>query len=623
MEKADVPEQKKGTEKVEGGLFESEVNRAILNTVLDGIITINSDATVVSFNPSAERIFGYSKSEVIGKNVNMLMPEPYHSEHNSYLNNYLTTGVKKVIGLGREVRGRKKDGSEFPLDLAVSEMLVDGRRMFTGIIRDITEKKKAEEAVSRLAAIVESSTDAIIGKTLEGNIFSWNAGAERMYGYKAEEVIGRHISVIVPPERMGELNRNLDALRRGESVGSYETVRVRKDGSLLSISLTISPLKDPAGRVTGFSAIARDVTENKRVEAGLRESEAKFRTLSEGALIGIYLIQDMRYVYVNPEFADMLGYSRAELTGMENMLECVYPDQREPARQGIEKILNGQESIGYQGSWLRKDGDSVEVEGKAAFTIFNGRPAIIGTALDVSQRKYLEKQRADFLAMITHDFKSPLTSILGNAELISMMKQGSADQETADMAANIVRNGDRLRSLVDDFLVHSRLDSAVLTSELTSADVREILRDVVKDFENQATKKGQALNTEFAQDVPALNMDVTLVQRAVSNLLQNAVNYTPEGGRISLKTQKAINGGRAFLVISVKDSGIGIPAAEQSKIFQKYYRMTRTSRTGGTGLGLAIVKAVADAHNGRVELTSEEGAGSTFKLFIPEDLKKD
>ena len=501
MEKADVPEQKKGTEKVEGGLFESEVNRAILNTVLDGIITINSDATVVSFNPSAERIFGYSKSEVIGKNVNMLMPEPYHSEHDTYLNNYLTTGVKKVIGLGREVRGRKKDGSEFPLDLAVSEMLVDGRRMFTGIIRDITEKKK--------------------------------------------------------------------------------------------------------------------------VEAELRESEAKFRTLSEEALIGIYLIQDMRYVYVNPEFADMLGYSRAELTGMENMLECVYPDQREPARQGIEKILNGQESIGYQGSWLRKDGDPVEVEGKAAFTIFNGRPAIIGTALDVSQRKYLEKQRADFLAMITHDFKSPLTSILGNAELISMMKQGSADQETSDMAANIVRSGERLRSLVEDFLVHSRLDSGGLTSELTSADVREILKDVIKDFENQATKKGQTLNTEFAQDVPAINLDVTLVQRAVSNLLQNAVNYTPEGGRISLKTQRAENGGRAFLVISVEDTGIGIPAAEQSKIFQKYYRMSRTSRTGGTGLGLAIVKAVADAHNGRVELTSEEGAGTTFKLFIPEGLKKE
>ncbi|MGC2424219.1 MAG: PAS domain S-box protein [Nitrospirota bacterium] len=621
MEKPDVPEQ--GKEKGEGGIFESEVNRAILNTVLDGIITINSDATVVSFNPSAERIFGYSKSEIIGKNVNMLMPEPYHSEHNTYLNNYLTTGVKKVIGLGREVRGRKKDGSEFPLDLAVSEMLVEGRRMFTGIIRDITEKKKAEEAVSRLAAIVESSTDAIIGKTLDGNIFSWNAGAERMYGYKAEEVTGRHISVIVPPERMGELNKNLEALRRGETIESYETARVRKDGSLLNISLTISPLKDPAGRITGFSAIARDVTENKRVEAELRESEAKFRTLSEGALIGIYLIQDMRYAYVNPEFADMLGYSRAELTGMENMLECVYPEQREAARQGIEKIINGQESVGYQGSWLRKDGDPVEVEGKAAFTIFNGRPAIIGTALDVTQRKYLEKQRADFLAMITHDFKSPLTSILGNAELISMMKEGSADQETADMAANIVRNGERLRSLVDDFLVHSRLDSAVLTSELTSADVREILNDVVKDFENQAGKKGQTLNTEFAQDVTTLNLDVTLVQRAVSNLLQNAVNYTPEGGRICLKTERVVNGGRAFLVISVEDTGVGIPLAEQSKIFQKYYRMSRTSRTGGTGLGLAIVKAVADAHNGRVELTSKEGTGSTFKLFIPEDLKKD
>jgi PAS domain S-box-containing protein len=501
MEKTDVPEQEKGQEKGEGRVFESEVNRAILNTVLDGIITIDSEATVTSFNPSAERIFGYSKAEVIGKNVNMLMPEPYHTEHNTYLKNYLTTGKKKVIGIGREVRGRKKDGSEFPLDLAVTEMLVDGRRMFTGIIRDITEKKK--------------------------------------------------------------------------------------------------------------------------VEAELRESEAKFRTLSEGALIGIYLIQDMRYTYVNPEFAEMLGYSRAELTGMENMLECVFPEQREAARQGIEKIINGQESVGYQGSWLRKDGDPVEVEGKAAFTIFNGRPAILGTALDVTQRKYLEKQRADFLAMITHDFKSPLTSILGNAELISMMKQGSADQETADMAADIVRSGERLRSLVEDFLVHSRLNSGGLSSELAFADVREILKELVKDFENQARKKGQTLITEFAQDVPAINLDVTLVQRAVSNLLQNAVNYTPEGGRISLKTQRAENGGRAYLVISVEDSGIGIPASEQPKIFQKYYRMSRTSRTGGTGLGLAIVKAVADAHNGRIELTSREGAGSTFKLFIPEDLNRD
>jgi PAS domain S-box-containing protein len=499
MEKTDVPDQDK--EKGEGGIFESEVNRAILNTVLDGIITIDADATVVSFNPSAERIFGYSKSEIIGKNVNMLMPEPYHTEHNTYLKNYLTTGKKKVIGIGREVRGRRKDGSEFPLDLAVTEMLVDGRRMFTGIIRDITEKK--------------------------------------------------------------------------------------------------------------------------RVEAELMESEAKFRTLSEGALIGIYLIQDMRYVYVNPEFAEMLGYSRAELMGMENMLECVFPEQREPARQGIEKIISGQESVGYQGSWLRKDGDPVEVEGKAAFTIFNGRPAIIGTALDVSQRKYLEKQRADFLAMITHDFKSPLTSILGNAELISMMKEGSADQETADMAKDIVRNGDRLRSLVEDFLVHSRLDAAVLTSELTSADVREILKDVVKDFEKQARKKGQTLNAEFAQDIPALSLDVTLVQRAVSNLLQNAINYTSQGGRILLKTEKVSYAGRPYLVISVEDNGIGIPAAEQAKIFQKYYRMSKTSRTGGTGLGLAIVKAVADAHNGRVELASKEGAGSTFKLFIPEDLRRD
>ncbi|MHB8172933.1 MAG: sensor histidine kinase [Nitrospirota bacterium] len=619
MKKQDMPKTEKSGN--ETAVFEGEVNRAILNTVLDGIITINSDGSVVIFNPAAEKIFGYSKSEVIGKNVNMLMPEPYRFEHDAYLKNYLTTGRKKIIGIGREVRGRRKDGSEFPLDLAVTEMRVGGKRMFTGIIRDLTDKTKAEEAVSRLAAIVESSTDAIIGKSLEGNIFSWNWGAEKMYGYKAGEAIGRHISLIVPSGRIEEINRNFEVLQRGERVPSYETQRIRKDGSIVDISFTISPVKDSAGRVTGYSAIARDITENKKIEAELKESEAKFRTLSEDALIGIYLIQDMRFAYVNPELARMLGFSGAELTGMEDMLECVHPDQRELARNGIQRILGGQApSLGYQGLWLKKDGTPIEVEGKAAFTLYQGGPAIIGTALDVTERRFLERQRTDFLAMVTHDFKSPLTTILANAELISILKAGT-DKETAGMANAIVRSGERLRRLVEDFLIHSKLDSGGLAPELTMVNVREVLKGVITDFKNMAGRKGLTLEEDFAPDIPEIYLDARLIQRAVSNLLQNAVNYTPEGGRISLKAERTIQEGRNFLAISIKDTGAGIPPAEQSKIFQKYYRMSRGSRSAGTGLGLAIVKAVTEAHKGRIELESKEGAGSEFRLLIPEDLE--
>ncbi len=497
MKNSEIPIEKTGNEME--AAFESEVNRAVLNTVLDGIITITPDGTVIKFNPAAEKIFGYESSEVIGRNVRILMPEPYRSEHDTYINNYLRTGREKIIGIGREVKGQRKDGSEFPLDLAVTEMRVDGRRMFTGILRDITE--------------------------------------------------------------------------------------------------------------------------NKKVEAALKESEAKFRTLSEDALIGIYLIQDMRFEYVNPELAQMLKYTVDELTGMKDMLECVHPDQQAIARQGMESILKGQHpGLGYHGMWLQKDGAPIEVEGKAAFTLYRGRPAIIGTALDISERRFLERQRTDFLAMITHDFKSPLTTILANAELISMIKAG-ADVETAGMADAILRSGERLRRLVEDFLVHSRLDSEGLAPEFAVVNVRDALKGVISDFRNLAARKALSLEAEFAPGIPALYLDARLIQRAVSNLLQNAINYTPGGGRIRLKAEMTFQDGRDFMVISVSDTGSGIPLAEQSKIFQKYYRTSRGSRSAGTGLGLAIVKAVTEAHRGWVELESVEGKGSTFRLVIPEDLK--
>jgi len=157
--------------------------RAILETAVEGIITIDGRGIIESFNPAAEKIFGYSASEAIGQNVKLLMPEPFRHEHDGYLQNYNHTGHAKIIGIGREVVGRRKDGSIFPMDLSVSEINLAGRRMFTGFVRDITERKAAEKVLGHYAALVEFSDDAIIGKTLEGHISSWNRGAEQVFGY--------------------------------------------------------------------------------------------------------------------------------------------------------------------------------------------------------------------------------------------------------------------------------------------------------------------------------------------------------------------------------------------------------------------------------------------------------
>jgi len=260
--------------------------RALLEAAVDGIISIDERGLIQTINPAAERLFGYAAPEVIGQNVKVLMPAPYRGEHDGYLARYLATGEKKIIGIGREVVGLRKDGTTFPMDLSVAEARLGDERIFVGIIRDISERKRAEEGRSRVAAIVESSDDAILAKSLDGTIMSWNAGAERMFGYSALEVLGRHISILAPPERPCEVPALLARIKRGERVDHFETVRVRKDGRRIDVSVTISAIKDAAGKILGASAIKRDITEQKRATEEVRTMTQQLWQAAKLASVG-------------------------------------------------------------------------------------------------------------------------------------------------------------------------------------------------------------------------------------------------------------------------------------------------------------------------------------------------
>ena len=257
--------------RAEEALRESEgLLRAVVETAVDGIITIDERGIIRTMNPATSRIFGYAGNEVVGHNVNMLMPPPYHDEHDSYLANYQRTGQRKIIGSGREVSGRRKDGTTFPLDLAVSETWLGERRIFTGIVRDITERKRMEEVRERFAAIVQQSDDAIVSKTLGGIITSWNAGAQKLFGYSTQEAVGKSMGMLIPAERADEEPDILARITRGQSIDHFETVRVRKDGKLIDVAVTISPIKDGRGKIIGASTIARDITERKVAESRLQ-----------------------------------------------------------------------------------------------------------------------------------------------------------------------------------------------------------------------------------------------------------------------------------------------------------------------------------------------------------------
>lgn len=291
--------------------------RAILDTAVEGIITIDERGIIESANLAAEKIFGYQPAELNGKSINLLMPRPHSAAHDGYIVNYLRTGQGKIIGIGREVSGLRKDGMIFPMDLSVSEVKLKDRRLFTGFIRDISARKETEKALRHYAALVESSDDAIIGKNLDGYVISWNRGAEKIFGYTDLEMVGKHISVLIPEDRMAEEPEILEKIRHGDAVEHYETVRRRKDGRLIDISVSISPIRDPSGAIIGAAKLARDISGRKQLEREIlevsdREQRRIGHDLHDGLcqhLAGIELMSQVLEKKLAPKNKD--GASRA------------------------------------------------------------------------------------------------------------------------------------------------------------------------------------------------------------------------------------------------------------------------------------------------------------------------
>ena len=320
----------------EEALRETEAREAaILASALDCIITMDHEGKIVEFNPAAERTFGYARADAVGKSLSeLIIPLSLREKYHRNLANYLSTGKGLVLDKRIETSALRADGTEFPVEIAITRIPLEGPPLFTGYLRDITERKVAEHEVKKLAAIVESSNDAIISKTLEGTITSWNHGAESIYGYSAEEVMGRSISILAPPERCEELRRLLQRLKQEAYISEYETVRLRKDGTRIDVSLTISPTKDVMGTITGVSVIARDITARKRAEAELqRHREAIARRLHDS------LAQSLTAMSMHLELAEML-LSRSIHKAREHLktIERVLTEEQRNLRSFVKEL---------------------------------------------------------------------------------------------------------------------------------------------------------------------------------------------------------------------------------------------------------------------------------------------
>ena len=644
--------------------------RGILDNALDGIITMGADGRVLEFNPAAERTFGFTRQEAIGKELaELIIPARMREQHRRGLAHFLKTGEGPVIGKRIEIAGLRKDGSEILVELAIAALKIDSSPIFMAYLRDITERKRNEEASGHLAAIVESSEDAIVSKDLNGIITSWNVGAERLFGFSSEEAVNKPITIIIPPDRYHEEQHILDRIHSGERVDHFDTVRRRKDGAPINVSLTVSPIRHSDGRIVGASKIARDITERVRSDrrrlaqytvASLIAGSWTLDEASSAILQTITSIGDWVYcgLWIYDETIGRLRCHAFWQTGSPKLEK--FGRLSSTAQFGLGEGLPGRVWQSNEPAWIydvlvdknfprlpaaKESG----LRGGFGFPLFAGR-AVNGvielfsehvvepdpdllqlvTALGSQVGIFIERRRVEkelerakenaeaasaakdrFLATLSHELRTPLNPVLLWAD--DVLNHANLSPEIVEGLRMVCRNVELEARLIDDLLDLTRIARGKLQLQLQEADAHDLLHHAIEivraDLKCRQTQLSVALEARFHQ----VNVDPPRVQQVFWNILRNACKFTPENGAISVRTY---NPSANAISVEVADNGVGINPEFLDKIFEAFEQLG--TRHEGLGLGLAISKAIIEMHRGSISAQSEgPGKGATFIVTLP------
>jgi PAS domain S-box-containing protein len=505
---------------------------------------------------------------------------------------------------------------------------------------DLAERRRVEAAAAHLAGIVTSAEDAIASKTLDGIVTSWNASAERMFGYTAQEMIGQPITRLFPPDRLKEEDLILARIRAGERIEHFETVRVTKDDRHLDVSLTISPIRDSAGTIIGASKIVRDITERKRIETALRESEEKFRTLADNIPTLAWMAHaDGHIFWYNRRWYDYTGTTRESQEGWG--WQSVHdPDELPRVVERWKQTLATGEP--FEMVFPLRGADGVFRPFLTRIVPVNDEQGRVvrwfGTSTDVSDLRAAEealraanRRMDEFLHTATHELKTPLTAVQANLQLVERRLQRlltapsdaptPTEREALQVPAQLVARSQqqvrRLTRLVDDLLDAARIQAGKLEIRPAPCDLAEIVWDAVT--EQQAVRPERTIRLELAgpqsQPVP-VEADPDRIGQVVTNYLTNALKYSPDESPVEVALR--VEGDTAR--VSVRDQGPGIPPEEQLHVWERGHRVPGiqpTSNGVGLGLGLHISREIVERHGGAVGVESAPGAGSTFWFTLP------
>jgi PAS domain S-box-containing protein len=668
--------------------------RAIVNTALDGIVTMDHEGRLTEFNAAAEEIFGHRRSDVIGLPLaEAIIPAALRQRHWDGLARYIATGEAPILGKRIELAGLRADGTEVRLEVSIDRMPGDGPASFAGFVRDITERDRAAAMNARLAAIVEFSDDAIASKDLQGIITSWNPGAERLFGYSAREAVGKPMAMLIPPERSIEEPTILARIARGETTDHFETVRIAKDGRNIDVSVTISPIRDGQGRIVGASKIARDTTDRKLAESKVQAQLARLSLLQQ-ITRAIGERQDIKSIFqvvirtleehLPADFCCICQYDPAEnclvvssvgahsgalatelamteqarveidenglshcvrgrLVYEPDIAQVPFPFPQRLTRGGLNSmvaapLLVESKVFGVLIAARRQprsfsSGECEFLRQSSEHVALAAHQAQLYTALqeaydDLRQTQKAVMQQERLLALgqmasgIAHDINNAISPVALYTELL-LEKEPGLSPHARSYLKTIQRAIDDVARTVARMREFYRQRETQLM--LVPVDMNLVVQQVVDltraRWSDMAQQRGIAIEMrmEVAADLPAIMGADNEIREALINLIFNAVDAMPNGGPLTLRTSVAQEKTalsaeppvRKFVQVEVIDTGIGMDEETRRRCLEPFFT---TKGERGTGLGLAMVYGTMERHSADIEIESAAGAGTTMRL---------
>jgi PAS domain S-box-containing protein len=589
--------------------------RVLVETMTEGTATLGCDGTILYCNNHLAELLNMPPHAIVGTSIyNFIAPKN---------ENTFKALLELEKGKG-EINLLAEGGINVPAYLSVNSFQVEGSpNAWCIVATDLMELKKAEEKVQILANAVESSNDAILTKSLDGIIESWNKGAEQIYGYLAEEIIGKPISILELDSLKGETKQLIKKIERGEKINHYETLRLKKDGTILNISISLSPVFDSSGKLMAISTIARDISESKKAEEALRLLNLYNRSLIEASLDPLVTIgYDGKITDVNTFTQLVTGYSRDELIGTDFTDYFTEPEKakkgyQEVFREGLvsDYALEIRHKSGkitpvlYNASVYKDESDEIIGVFAAARDITELKKSEESLKLKIEELARSNAELEQFAYISSHDLQEPLRMISSYLQLLQRRYQGQIDEKADKYIYFAVDGAARMQTLINDLLEFSRVATRAEEPKPTNSEF--VLNQTLSNLELYIKQNNASVTHDLLPEVMA---DSSQLGQVFQNLIANGIKFHGEKApEIHISAERKAN----EWLFSVKDNGIGIDPQYSEKIFEVFKRLHKKEEYPGTGIGLAICKKIIERHGGHIWVKSELGKGSTFYFTLP------